>query len=56
MEKWVKMPNFKFIICQQLFANSFSVGGNYRRKRIGERQRMVADRYILGRQLDKRVL
>ena len=30
MEKWLKMPNFKFIICQQLLTNSFSTGGNYR--------------------------
>ena len=30
MERWLKMPNFKFIICQQLFTNSFSMGGNFR--------------------------
>merc|ERR1719245_2608262 len=42
MERWLKMPNFKFIICQQLFTNSFSMGGNFRRKRIGERQEMVS--------------
>ena len=35
MERWLKMPNFKFIICQQLFTNSFSMGGNYREVQIG---------------------
>lgn len=30
MEKSLKMPNIKFVYCQQVLANSFSVEGNYR--------------------------
>jgi hypothetical protein len=38
MEKWLKMPNFKSIICQQIFTNSYSVGGNYRRIEKSEKE------------------